>query len=108
MIVRELIKTLVNFPMDAQVVNENKSPIMFAGYCGRETDMIKLKTKEDINLNGWLDDFFGCCLDGATSDYDACMELDDLGVTLEDLRNYREDTYRWALNSGYGWKKGDS
>lgn len=96
MTVRKMIQQLVMYPMDSQVVDTNGSPIMFMRFHSWEDESIRLEPKSQIDVNEWLNDFFQDTEESLTSDRDALDELMEQGYTLEDLRNYRKDTYEWA------------
>ena len=96
MTVRKMIQQLVMYPMDSQVVDTDGSPIMFMCFHSREDESIRLEPKSQIDVNEWLNDFFQDAEESLMSDRDALDELMEQGYTLEDLRNYREDTYEWA------------
>lgn len=95
MTVRDMIRQLVMYPMDYQVVDTEKSPIMFMK-AGREP-MVILEPKSQTDIHEWLHDYFRQCIEDGRLDMDAWDELKDQGFTLEDMKNYREDTYKWAL-----------
>ena len=95
-----LIKELLIYPnLDAQVVDTDGSPIMYTLYHSpRESDAVRLEPKCQMDIQEELDAFFNEALEDGRSDRDALDELFERGYTLDDLRNYREDTYQWALN----------
>lgn len=47
-----------------------------------------------------LDALFKTATEEAWGDYETVDELVERGYTLEDLKNYREDTYEWAKRHG--------
>lgn len=47
-----------------------------------------------------LDALFETATEEAWGDYETVDELVERGCTLEDLKNYREDTYEWAKRHG--------
>ena len=96
MTVREMIRQLVRYPMESQVVDTDGSPIMFMVFHNRENDAVRLEPKSQIDIDSWLNDFFEQATEENESDRDACEELKEQGFTLDDLREYREDTYEWA------------
>lgn len=98
MTVRELIKELLIYPMlEAQVCDSSGSPIMCTKYLGRENNDIALIPKSEINIEASLDDFFEQMIDEGYSDWDVAEMLQVKGYTLDDLKNYRQDTYEWAV-----------
>lgn len=96
MTVRKMIQQLVMYPMDSQVVDTNGSPIMFMRFHSWEDESVCLEPKSQIDVNEWLNDFFQDAEEGLMTDIDALDELIEQGYSLEDLRNYRGDTYEWA------------
>lgn len=103
MTVREMIRQLIMYPMDSQVVDTQGSPIMYMRFYSRENDNVRLEPMSQIDKSEWLNDFFDHIDAGSMSDLDVCQELKDQGFTLEDLRNYRQDTYEYAINTGFDW-----
>lgn len=51
----------------------------------------------EINIKEALDRFIEEMIESSMSDHDALDELFDRGFTLKDLKEYRQDTYEWAL-----------
>lgn len=107
MTVREMIKQLINYDMDAQVVDTFGDPIMYtAAKPNKFVDIkncVRLEPKSQVDKEEWLHDYFKNCIEVGMSDYDICQDLAEQGWTLEDLKNYRKDTYEWALRSGFDW-----
>ena len=97
MTVKMMIQQLLNYPMDAQVLDTYGSPIMYMLYHSRENDDVRLEPKSQMDVNAELDAFFDAALDSGMSDQDTYDELMERGYTLGDLKDYREDTYKWAL-----------
>jgi hypothetical protein len=98
----ELVKQLMNYDMDAQVVDTFGSPIMYSVYAHPNkfvtaTDCVRLEPKSQIDKEEWLRDFFIDAVNSCMSDRDVCDELKEQGWTLEDMKDYRQDTYEWAL-----------
>jgi hypothetical protein len=50
-----------------------------------------------MDITAELDAFQNHMLETGMSDRDALDELFEKGYTLEDLKEYRQDTYEWAL-----------
>lgn len=100
MTIRMLIKELLIYPnLDAQVVDTDGSPIMYTLYHSpKESDDIRLEPKCQMDTHEELDAFFENALEEGRSDRDVLDELFERGYTLNDLKDYREDTYQWALN----------
>lgn len=100
MTVKMLIHQLLDYPMDAQVVDTVFSPIMYSLYDhihdneGRET--VRLEPKSQIDINEWLDDYIKRVTDMGLSDQDLVQDIKDMGFTLEDIKDYREDTYEFC------------
>lgn len=99
MTIRMLIKELLIYPnLDAQVVDTDGSPIMYTLYHSpRESDAVRLEPKCQMDTHEGLDAFFNEALEDGRSDRDVLDELFEIGYTLNDLKDYREDTYQWAL-----------
>lgn len=101
MTVRRLIKQLLEYPnLDVQVVDTEGSPIMFIVYHGKENDNIRLEPKSQMDIDEELNALFETATEEAWGDYETVDELVESGYTLEDLKNYREDTYEWAKRYG--------
>lgn len=99
MIVRELIKQLMDYPMDAQVIFSDNDPVMYSVYARNawmDKEAVRLEPKSQICIDSWLDDYFEQAIDSGMSDYDTWEELKKQGFTLDDMRKYKEDTYEWA------------
>ena len=99
MTIRNLIKELLTYPnLDAQVVDTDGSNIMYTLYHDpRESDNVRLEPKCQMDITAELDAFKEHMLETGMSDRDALHELFERGYTLEDLKEYRQDTYEWAL-----------
>ncbi len=100
MTIRMLIKELLIYPnLDAQVVDTDGSPIMYTQYhSARESDNVRLEPKSQMDTYEELDALFANALEEGRGDRDVLDELFERGYTLDDLKDYREDTYQWALN----------
>lgn len=100
MTIRNLIKELLTYPnLDAQILDIHGCQIMNSRYFEpRTTDDICLIPKSEINIKEALDKYNEEMIDCAMSDKDALDELFDRGFTLKDLKEYRQDTYEWALD----------
>ena len=100
MTIRMLIKELLIYPnLDAQVVDTDGSPIMYTLYhSARESDNVRLEPKSQIDTYEELDALFANALEEGKGDRDVLDELFEKGYTLDDLKDYREDTYQWALH----------
>ena len=97
MTVREMIKTLVMYPMDYQVVDDNRSPIMYA-ILPRENEVI-LRAKNQIDLHAYLEDYFTQAFQDQTPDREVYEELVEMGITAEDLKNHKDGAYYdWFMN----------
>ena len=103
MTVREMIKQLVMYPMDSQVLDTDGSPIMCMVFHNRETNDVRLEPKSQIDVDEWLDDFFRNAMECNQSDNDVAQELKDAGFTIDDLRNYKRDIYEWAMQTDVDW-----
>ena len=99
MTIRKLIANLLEYPnLDAQVVDTDGSPIMFTLYHNPNGGAkVRLGPKSQIDISAELEAFLEQESETSNSDRDTCDALKEMGYTLEDLRNYREDTYQWAL-----------
>lgn len=96
MTVRRLIKQLLDYPMDSQVLDSDGSPIMFMLFHSRENDDVRLESKSQMDVDAELEALFNTAREEAWGDYETYDELIEMGFTLEDLKDYREDTYEWA------------
>ena len=108
MTVRDMISQLVLYDMDAQVVDSFGDPIMYMAYAKpnkfvTSKNCVRLEPKSQVDRDEWLTDFINEAMDSDMSDYDSCLELKDQGWTLEDLREYSQDVYEFAINSGVDW-----
>ena len=101
MTVREMIKNLVSYPMDWQVVDTDGSPIMFM--CCKRDGQVGLEPKSQLDVESWLDEFFEQAKADNMSDNDAAQELKDQGFTINDLYDYRQDVYEWAIQTDVDW-----
>ena len=97
MTVRRLIKQLMDYPMDAQVVDSGGSPIMYMLFHSRENDDVRLEAKADMDVDAELEALFNNAIECGDTDYDTFDELCDLGYTLRDLKDYNYGTYEWAV-----------
>lgn len=95
MIVKELIKQLMDCPMDAQVIDTREIPIMMIVYKPNDNE-IRLEPKDQIDLNAELDAFIEQAIEDNYDDREGIYELQEMGYTLEDLKNYSESFYEWA------------
>lgn len=99
MTVRNMIQQLIMFPMDAQVVDTEGSPIIYMVYHNRDkSSPVRLEPKSQIDTDEWLDDFFEVKIDENDSDIDVLNELIEQGFTAVDLCVYNPSTYEWAKN----------
>lgn len=96
MTVRMMIRQLLDYPMDSQVVDTNGSPIMYMLFNSREDDSVRLEPKDQMNVDAELEVLFQTATEEAWSDYETYDELIERGYTLRDLKDYRNDTYLWA------------
>ena len=99
MTIRRLVQQLLTYPnLDAQVLDTDGSPIMYSLYHSRETgDAVRLEPKCQMDIDAELDAFFEAQSKTDASDRDTCDDLKEMGYTLKDLKDYRQDTYEWAL-----------
>lgn len=97
MTVRTMIKQLLNYPMDSQVVDTDGSPIMYMLFHDRKSEAVRLEPKSQMDIDAELDDLFDTAREEAWGDYETYDELIDRGYTLRDLKDYKYDTYKWAL-----------
>lgn len=100
MTVRRMIEELVKYPMDYQVVDTEGSSIMYIRY---GVNAVLLEPKTQINKKGWLEDFLQEAMDSGASDDDVAQELKEQGFTIDDLKEYREDVYEWAMQTNVDW-----
>ena len=103
MTVREMIRQLVMYPMDSQVLDTEGSPIMYMQFHSRENDDVRLEPKSQIDLHSWLDDFFEQAKEENMNDIAACEELQKYGITIDDLHEYSEEVYKWAMVTEVDW-----
>lgn len=99
MIVRELIKQLMDYPMDAQVVLDDNDPVMYCVYARNawmNKEAVRLEPKSQMDINTELDAFIEQAIEDNYDDREGIYELQEMGYTLEDLKNYSEDFYEWA------------
>ena len=106
MTVRNMIEQLVKYDMDVQVVDTYGSPIMWMVYARpnkwtnpTNKDVVRLEPKSQMDINEELHATFEHYIDEGISDIDAIDELKERGFTLDDLKSYSEDTYKWAINN---------
>lgn len=97
MTVRMMIKQLLNYPMDSQVLDTDGSPIMYMCFHSRENDDIRLEPKSQMDVDAELDAMFQNATECGDTDRDTYDELIERGFTLRDLKDYNYDTYQWAL-----------
>ena len=100
MTVRSMIKQLADYPMDYQVVDTDGSPIMFMFFHNRGIKAVRLEPKSQMDVESELDALFEIAHEEGWSDYETVDELVERGYTLEDLKEYRQDTYLWAKKYG--------
>ena len=96
MTVRMMIKQLLNYPMDSQVVDTDGSPIMYMLFHSREDDSVRLEPKSQMDVDAELEVLFETACESGESDRDTYDELIERGFTLRDLKDYKYDTYLWA------------
>ena len=92
MTAREMIKALLDMPMNEQVVDTNGSPIMYMFYHDKN---IFLTPRSQVDINAELDAFIEYSIETGMSDYEAMEELKEKGYTLEDFKEY--GNYDWAI-----------
>lgn len=95
MTVRDMIRELIMYPMDYQVVDTDGSPIMYMLFHDPHSKKVRLEPKAQIDVDSWLEDYFNECMETAPTDIDAVTELLDAGFDLDDVRDYSEDSYEW-------------
>ena len=100
MTVRSMIKQLADYPMDYQVVDTNGSPIMYMLFHDRESKAVRLEPKSQMHVKEELDALFETALEEGWGDYETVDELVEKGYTLEDLKEYSQDTYLWVKRYG--------
>lgn len=96
MTVKEMVRELLTYPQDMKVVDTWGVPIMYSVNKG---DAIYFEPKDQIDLDQYLDGYFSTVLEYNMSDADTVLELNEMGITLTDLKNYKEDTYNWAIKT---------
>ena len=102
MTVRNMIQQLIMFPMDTQVVDTYGSPIMYMLYHTRDKNSpVRLEPKSQMDINVELDAYFDSDECWSMSDLEALEDLKERGYTLEDLREYNESTYDWAVHTAH-------
>ena len=98
MTVRNMIQQLVLYPMDAQVVDTYGSPIMYMLFHNRDKNSpIRLESKSQMDIHEELYALFENAVDTGQSDIDTLNELIERGYTLNDLLEYDESTFNWAV-----------
>lgn len=100
MTVRSMIKQLADYPMDYQVVDTDGSPIIYMLFHDRESKAVRLEPKSQMHVKEELDALFETAHEEGWGDYETVDELVEKGYTLEDLKEYRQDTYLWAKRYG--------
>lgn len=103
MTVRMLIKQLMDYNMDAQVVDTYGSPIMYSVYARpnkwvTDKDVVRLEPKSQMDINTELDAYFQSDECWSMSDIDVLEDLKECGYTLDDLKEYNGTAYEWAKN----------
>lgn len=93
----------MDYPMDAQVVDTDGSPIMYSVYAKpnqwvSDKDVVRLEPKSQMDVNSELYALIETATEIAQSDIDTLEDLIERGYTLEDLKEYSESTYEWAKN----------
>ena len=101
-----LIKTLIDYPMDAQVVDTYGSPIMYSVYAKpnqwvSNKDVVRLEPKSQMDIDVELDAYFDSDECWSMSDLETLEDLKERGYTLKDLREYNESTYDWAVHTAH-------
>ena len=96
MTVRMMIKQLMDYPMDWQVVDTEGSPIMYS--VTKYDNKVYLEPKSQMDINNELYELIETAMEIAQSDIDTLEDLIERGYTLEDLKEYSESTYEWAKN----------
>lgn len=104
MTVQMLIKTLIDYPMDAQVVDTDGSPIMYSVYAKPNQwvsykDVVRLEPKSQMDINVELDAYFDSDECWSMTDFETLEDLKERGYTLEDLAKYNTSTYEWAIRT---------
>lgn len=102
MTVEMMIKQLKEYPMDSQVCDTYDSPIIWMGSRGT-SNMVYLEPKDQTDIDVELEARFAEAMLTNASDNDVAQEIKDLGITLDDLRSYREDAYQWAKQTDVDW-----
>lgn len=101
MTVKMLIEQLLQYPMTDQVCDTEGDIIMYA--VGKRDNKVYLEPKGQIDLTSELDAFFEQAEEYNMSDNDAAQELKDRGFTINDLYDYRQDVYEWAIQTDVDW-----
>ncbi len=96
MTVRRMIKQLLDYPMDSQVVDTDCSPIMYMLFHNRKGNAVRLEPKSQIDVDAEIEAILKEGIECAELDRDTYEELKERGFTLDDLRAYNYDTYMWA------------
>jgi tRNA splicing endonuclease len=95
MTVRMLIKQLLDYPMDYQVLDTDGSPIMYMIHDERKKG-VRLEPKSQMDVDAELEALFEKATEESWGDYETYEELLERGYTLRDLKDYKIDTYLWA------------
>ena len=96
MTVSRLIKELQDCNPELHVKDIDGDEIM---YLVDKGDGLYMEPKSQTDLHSTLDAFFDYCTDCAMGDEDVIMELQDVGITLEDLKDYKHNIYEWAIKA---------
>ena len=92
--VKELIKHLLEYPMDYDVVDTDDSPVMYLVEV-REDKAIRLEPKSQMDVANELEERLKFYEADDWDECDALMELFEDGYTLDDFK-YNRKRYVWA------------
>ena len=101
MTVRDLIKQLLDMPMQSQVVDTNGDPIIYAVMKWDQNRNVFLEPKSQIDVYEYLDTWYSETENSSENDIDLISDLLDQGITLDDIKDYNEGVYRWAMFTLY-------
>ena len=99
-----LIRELIDYPMDAQVVDTDGSPIMYSVYAKptkwvTNKNTVRLEPKSQMDIDTELDAYFDSDDCFSMSDIDVLEDLKERGYTLDDLKWHDKSTAEWAART---------
>ena len=102
MTVKRLMNALKGLPEDMQVVIDEmeRDTVMWARFDAGSKQVV-LNQKSQMDISAELDALIDNFQNAGVSDIDALNAILEMGISYEDIKEYAEDTFKWAKKTAH-------